>query len=84
MNEKQLLASGYRKYAGNKINVYFKKDICQHAGKCVHGDPATFNLDRKPWILPEDERTEKIIQIIQSCPSGALKYKLKDSDDILP
>lgn len=79
-----LLNEGYRKYSGNKIDVYFNKDICQHAGKCVKGDPETFNLERKPWILPKDERVEKIREVIDTCPSGALKYKLKEEEFVRP
>lgn len=82
--EDELLQEGYRKYSGNLMDVYFSKNICVHAGKCVHGDSETFNLDRKPWILPEDDRVEKIIKVIDTCPSGALKYKLKEEEYIKP
>ncbi len=84
MNERELLESGYRKYSGEKIDVYFKKDICQHSGKCVHGSPQVFDVERKPWIMPLSEYMDQICEVIKTCPSGALKYKLADSDEILP
>ncbi|MDL2310792.1 (4Fe-4S)-binding protein [Peptostreptococcaceae bacterium OttesenSCG-928-C18] len=76
MTEEKLLNNGYKKYRGNKINVYFNKDLCTHSAYCIKGDHEVFNLDRKPWILPIDEKVDKIIEVIEKCPSSALKYKL--------
>lgn len=30
--DKELLDAGYRAYTGEKIDVYFNTDICQHSG----------------------------------------------------
>ncbi len=84
MDEALLLAQGYRKYRGEEFDIYYNKEVCQHAGFCVHGDPAVFDVDRTPWILPSEGTVESIKQIIKRCPSGALKYRLKQSDQILP
>lgn len=50
MREQELLKKGYRKYTGEKVDVYFNKDICEHSGVCVSGLPEVFNTKRKPWI----------------------------------
>lgn len=84
MDEKTLLSLGYRKYKGAKIDIYFNKEMCEHAGNCVHGAPEVFMPERKPWIIPPEEKMEHTIKVIQSCPSGALKYKLAGADEILP
>ena len=84
MDEALLLSQGYRKYSGEEFDVYYNKKVCQHAGFCVHGDPAVFDVDRTPWILPSAGTEESIQKIVESCPSGALKYKLKGSEQILP
>ena len=84
ITEEKLIDNGYKKYNGNKVDVYFNKDLCTHAGYCVKGDHEVFNLDRKPWILPDDEKTDKIVEIIDKCPSNALKYKLKDEEYVKP
>ena len=84
MTEKELLADGYRKYSGEDIDVYFNKDICQHLGECVHGDGDIFEVGRKPWIKIIPGRSAEIISIVNKCTSGALKYKLKDSEEVLP
>ena len=84
MTEKELLESGYKKYSGTDIDVYYNKDICQHLGECVHGDGDIFEVGRIPWIKIIPGRKSELISIINKCSSGALKYKLKDSNEILP
>lgn len=78
MNREQLLTKGYREYRGKNLTVYFHKDICQHAARCVHGDARVFNLDQKPWIKPDEAPGKRVAEIVDSCPSGALKYIRKD------
>lgn len=73
-NRARLLADGYKEYTGEHLNVYFKREVCRHASKCVHGDPYVFNLERKPWIEADNGEAAKIKSIIDSCPSGALRY----------
>ena len=43
--DKELLEAGYRAYTGEKIDVYFNTDICQHSGNCVRGSAKLFNLN---------------------------------------
>ena len=38
---------------------------------------ALFDLKRKPWIAPDEVDTETVIRVIDTCPSGALKYRQK-------
>ncbi len=78
VTEEQLIEKGYRKYYGNDIDVYFNKDICTHSGKCVRGNRQVFEVGRKPWIIADNANAEDIIQIINTCPSGALKFILKN------
>ncbi len=77
MTEKELLDVGYRKYTAEGMDIFFNKDICQHAGICVKGAPEVFNLERKPWILCTPDFEELTRETIDKCPSGALKYIVK-------
>ena len=45
---------------------------------------ADTEVKRKPWVLPVATEQESVITAIKGCPSGALKYKLKNSDEIEP
>ncbi|MEI3604829.1 GNAT family N-acetyltransferase [Pseudogracilibacillus sp. SE30717A] len=71
----------YKKYEGQKITVYFDKEICQHAAECVKGLPEVFNVKARPWISPDQADEKKIAEVIHRCPSGALKYQLKSEGD---
>ena len=65
-------------YRGKDIEVSFDLDICIHVGECLRGDPAVFELKRRPWVLPDAGRTEAIVDVIHRCPSGALQYRRLD------
>ncbi|WP_342746180.1 (4Fe-4S)-binding protein [Trichococcus palustris] len=84
MNESELLAQGYRKYTGENVDVYFNLSVCTHSGNCVRGNHAIFDMKRKPWILPDADSAEEVARVIHTCPSGALKYRLKGQEEILP
>ncbi|WP_297203758.1 (4Fe-4S)-binding protein [uncultured Pluralibacter sp.] len=75
--DKALTEAGYRCYTGEKIDVYFNAGVCQHAAKCVKGSSQLFNLKRKPWIAPDSVDVQTVQRIVDTCPSGALKYRLK-------
>lgn len=74
MNEQQLLDKGYRKYAGEGVDIYFNLDICQHSGNCVNGNRAVFDTKRKPWIIADNAAPSEVARVIDTCPSGALHY----------
>lgn len=77
MDENTLREAGYRQYRGRDIDVWFNLDICQHSGNCVRGDSHLFKLKRQPWIMPDAVDKETVMRVIDTCPSGALKYCAK-------
>ncbi|WP_314067724.1 (4Fe-4S)-binding protein [uncultured Vagococcus sp.] len=72
--EAELLEQGYRKYSGKEVDVYFNTSICIHSGNCVRGNQEIFNLDRRPWILPDNADSQEVTRVIDTCPSSALRY----------
>ena len=68
-------------YSTDEISVSFDPSICQHSGVCVRGLPEVFNIKRKHWIRPELATAEQVSALIDKCPSGALKYKLKTDNE---
>lgn len=66
------------KYKSDNITVSFAPDICIHAAECVKGLPAVFDTSKKPWINAAGASPDEIIEVIDRCPSGALKYELID------
>ena len=78
VNEEELLSQGYRKYHGDGIDIYYNKDICAHIGNCVRGNPEIFEVGRRPWIIPDNASVENASYVVDTCPSGALKYISKN------
>ena len=69
-----------RSYEAEDIIIDFDARRCIHAAECVRGLPAVFDPERRPWIDPEgEEDRDRIVQVIERCPSGALHYRLRDS-----
>ena len=78
MTEKQLFEAGYRKYTGEKIDVFYSTELCEHAGKCVQGSSEVFNPKRKPWVIADANPADEVARIIETCPTNALKYIRKE------
>lgn len=76
--EETLLAQGYRKYTGEHIDIYYNKDICAHVGNCVRGNPAVFEVGRRPWIIADNGEADDNERVINTCPTGALKFVRKN------
>jgi len=64
-------------YTGPQVDVSFDGEVCQHAGECVRGMPAVFNVNRRPWIDPavadSPALAGQLRATIGRCPSGALQ-----------
>ncbi|MEI5992932.1 (4Fe-4S)-binding protein [Candidatus Enterococcus mansonii] len=78
VTEEVLLENGYRKYSGTELDIYYNKDICAHIGNCVRGNSAVFEVGRRPWIMTDNGSIDENIRVLDTCPSGALKYVRKD------
>lgn len=77
VTEELLLENGFRKYVGEDVEVFYNKDLCTHSGNCVKGNKEVFEVGRRPWILPDNASAEEGTRVIDTCPSGALKYIVK-------
>ena len=69
------------KYKSDKITVSFAPDICIHSAECVNGLPGVFDPEKKPWVNVAGATPSEIIEVIDKCPSGALKYELIEFDE---
>lgn len=65
-------------YRGRDIEVSFDLDLCVHVGECLRGDTHVFQLERRPWVLPDEADAEVVAQVVERCPSGALQYRRLD------
>lgn len=62
------------KYTNGTITIVWKPSICIHSGICFKGLPEVFDPRRKPWIIADNSTTEKMVEQIKACPSGALSF----------
>ena len=62
------------------LTIHFDSRACIHARRCVLGLPGVFNPDAKPWINPANGVSKDIEAVIESCPSGALRYQRKNGE----
>jgi uncharacterized Fe-S cluster protein YjdI len=64
------------KYSNDEVTVVWKPKVCIHSTLCWKGLIEVFNPREKPWIKMGGSTTEKIIEQVRKCPSGALSYYL--------
>jgi CDGSH-type Zn-finger protein/uncharacterized Fe-S cluster protein YjdI len=67
-----------KRYEGRDIEVTYELKRCIHASECVHGLPAVFDRDGRPWVQPDAADAQQLAQVIERCPTGALRYVRKD------
>lgn len=65
-----------KEYTNGEVTIVWKNSLCKHAAECVKNNPTVFKPKEKPWIYAENSTTEKIIEAVKKCPSGALTYHL--------
>ena len=61
-------------YSNEEITVVWKPEFCQHSARCWSQLPEVFDYKKKHWIDPNGAASEKIIEQVKKCPSGALSF----------
>jgi putative redox protein len=61
-------------YPNDDMTVVWKPEFCQHSGRCWSQLPEVFDYKLKKWIKPYGASSEKIIEQVKKCPSGALSF----------
>lgn len=73
-----------KKYSNGEVTIVWKPSMCIHSTFCWRGDkalPQVFNPSEKPWVKPEGASTERIVEQINKCPSGALSFYMNDASE---
>lgn len=69
------------KYTNGDITVLWKPNVCIHSGICFKGLAEVFDPRRRPWIDMSRAETERIIEQVKKCPSGAISIAGIDADE---
>lgn len=73
-----------RVYQSEDLLVFWDANKCIHSAECWTGLPKVFNPWDRPWVKIQEAKPEQIINVINNCPSGALKYKLTEHSKVSP
>lgn len=68
------MGDSQKAYTNAEITVIWTPASCLHSGKCVKGLGEVFSVKARPWINLGVAKTERIIEQVEQCPSGALAY----------
>jgi len=63
-----------KKYTNGEVTIVWKPGMCIHSAICFKGLGAVFHPQELPWITPEKSTTDKIVEQVKKCPSGALSF----------
>lgn len=73
-----------KEYKNDHLIVYWSPELCTHPANCLRLLPEVFNVRKRPWININAAEPEAIIQAIDQCPSGALKYSIPEGSKVNP
>ena len=67
-----------KKYEGAQVDVTWNGQLCIHVGECGRATNELFVGGRDPWGQPDTTPTDKVVDTVLRCPTGALAYARKD------
>jgi CDGSH-type Zn-finger protein/uncharacterized Fe-S cluster protein YjdI len=65
-------------FEGKGIRVTWSKARCIHSAECVRGLPLVFQPGGRPWVKADAGTADRIAEVIERCPTGALHYERRD------
>ena len=68
------------KYSNGEVTVVWKPNTCIHSSICWKGLIEVFDPRERPWVKMDGASTEKIIEQVKKCPSGALSYFMNEEE----
>jgi uncharacterized Fe-S cluster protein YjdI len=68
-------------YTNDHVTVIWKPEVCIHSKNCWKGLITVFNPQVRPWINMNGASTDRIIEQVKKCPSGALSYLITAEKD---
>ena len=66
-------------YVGSAVTVTWEPALCIHTGLCTRGLPSVFDVRRRPWIDPDGAGPDEVAEVIERCPTSALRYRRTDA-----
>jgi len=70
------------KYTNGEVTVVWKPDTCIHSRICWTELKEVFDPAKRPWVNMAGGSTERIIEQVRKCPSGALSYFMNEENKV--
>jgi CDGSH-type Zn-finger protein/uncharacterized Fe-S cluster protein YjdI len=67
-----------RTYEAEGIAVHWDSSRCIHTARCLNALPQVFDVGRRPWVDIEAADADAIAAAVQTCPTGALRFRRLD------
>jgi uncharacterized Fe-S cluster protein YjdI len=67
-----------KEYSNGEVTIVWQPDLCIHATHCWKQLPQVFDPKKRPWVNAQGANTERIIEQVKKCPSGALGCYMND------
>lgn len=67
-----------KEYRSERIAVSFDPGRCIHARECVRGLPEVFDVNKRPWVQPDNAPPDAVAEVVTRCPTGALQFRRED------
>ncbi|MCB1800175.1 MAG: CDGSH iron-sulfur domain-containing protein [Gammaproteobacteria bacterium] len=61
-----------KRFSGAHLNVSWDARLCIHVAECGNADDELFVAGRDPWCMPDKVADERVVEVCERCPSGAL------------
>ena len=69
-----------KEYTNGELTVIWQPNKCIHSANCAKNLATVFQPKKRPWIVMAGDTTENIKKTIDTCPSGALSYRLNKAE----
>lgn len=63
-------------FSNSAMTLTYNPSVCINAGHCARELSDVFRTSVIPWIDLDGAPSQKIIEQVRRCPSGALKFRL--------
>lgn len=71
-----------RNYTNGEITVIWDSELCTKCEACWRGLPEVFRPAERPWVAINAATTDRIIDQVEQCPSGALRIERVDPSGV--